>query len=305
MVLRLGIGVAGLLVYLVWVFVMGASAKKSDNIRNKLDKIKQGNTLRSTQEISGSFARRVFVPAYEKAVHFLSTVIPLSRKSQDQLTETLRSAGVKKSAREYIAGMAVIYLLMGAAILFTSRVLAKKSVSDTVLYLLFALFLLYTVARFLMSKRVTQRTENINNELPEILDLLSVSVSAGLGFDQALQYVVDRCEGELAEELAVTQREISLGKSRNAALKSLADRGKAESLRMFVSAVIQADTMGIAISNILQVQADNARQQHRQHIEEKAAKLPVKVLIPLVFCIFPIMFIILLGPAVPKVMAAF
>ena len=140
--------------------------------------------------------------------------------------------------------------------------------------------------------------------MPEILDLLSVSVSAGLGFDQAMQYVVEKTDGELTAELAITQREIRLGRSRDEALRGLAERCKVDALRMFVSAITQADNLGIPISNILQVQAENARREHKQKVEEKAAKLPVKMLIPLVFFIFPVIFIILLGPAVPRVMQA-
>ena len=220
------------------------------------------------------------------------------------MSESLRSAGIAKSARDYLATLELLYVLIALAAVIVCRLVLHWSLLRTVFILLFALLVLYTLARFRLKKCAAQRSAQIENDMPEILDLLSVSVSAGLGFDQALQYVVERCDGVLAAELAVTQREIRLGKSRIDALKGLAERGRAEALRMFVSAVTQADTLGIAISNILQVQAESNRTQHKQRIEEKAAKLPVKVLLPLVLCIFPVIFIILLGPAVPKVMAA-
>ena len=238
-------------------------------------------------------------------VQFVGAAVPLSQKAQGQLEESLRCAGIKKTAHEYFATLVILYLGV-AIILFTvCKFLLRQELIKIIGILLFALFAFYTAARFFIGKKITGRTERIEDDLPEILDLLSVSVSAGLGFDQALQYVVDRCDGELSEELAITQREIHFGRSRNEALKRLADRCKVEPLRMFVSSILQADTLGIPISNVLQVQAENVRQQHKQRIEEKAAKLPVKILFPLVFFIFPVMFIVLLGPALPKILAAF
>ena len=304
--LRLMIGCTGLIVYLLCILIFGGKARAADNLNRRLERIRSSDRFgaEADSELSLPFAERIFRPAFTRLIRTMGNLVPLSKKAQTALSESLRSAGIAKSARDYLATLELLYVLIALAAVIVCRLVLHWSLLRTVFILLFALLVLYTLARFRLKKCAAQRSAQIENDMPEILDLLSVSVSAGLGFDQALQYVVERCDGVLASELAVTQREIRLGKSRIDALKGLAERGRAEALRMFVSAVTQADTLGIAISNILQVQAESNRTQHKQRIEEKAAKLPVKVLLPLVLCIFPVIFIILLGPAVPKVMAA-
>ena len=306
MSIRIRIGMIGVVVYLLIVFLLGQENEARAMLKARLETVASAGkiTLEDTR-LRRSFFDRVFRPAFEKAVSLIGTVLPLSGKAQAQLEEKLRKSGRNVSAREYLARQAMCgAALLGAELLLTDSVV-KVAPSIRFMALLYTGVGYYVLAKFALGKQITERAELIENEMPEILDLLSVSVSAGLGFDQALQYVTERCSGPFSEELTVTQREIRLGRSRNEALKNLSDRCEIESLRTFVSAIVQADTMGIAIANVLQVQADNVRQTQKQRIEEKAAKLPVKILIPLVLCIFPVMFIILLGPAVPNVIEAF
>ncbi|HEY4543436.1 MAG TPA: type II secretion system F family protein, partial [Tissierellaceae bacterium] len=130
------------------------------------------------------------------------------------------------------------------------------------------------------------------------------SVVAGLGFDQALGYVVERAKGPLIDEFNITQREITLGKSRKESLNDLANRCQVEELKTFTNAIIQADEMGISMQNVLNSQSKMIREAYKQEIEEHAAKIPVKILIPMVLFIFPVIFIVLIGPAVPQIMGA-
>jgi tight adherence protein C len=141
-----------------------------------------------------------------------------------------------------------------------------------------------------------KRRERIRAALPHALDQLTVCVEAGLGFDSALAQVARNTEGPLAAEFARALQEMQIGASRAQALRSMIDRTPVPELRSFVSAVIQANELGIAISKVLREQSTDMRLRRRQRAEEKAQKVPVKVLFPLIFCLFPALFVILLGP---------
>lgn len=149
------------------------------------------------------------------------------------------------------------------------------------------------------------RAERIRRELPDAIDLLTISVEAGLGFDAAVQQVARNTEGPLADELARVLREMQLGQSRSAALRSLAERTTVPELRTFVGAMVQADSLGIPIAQVLRVQSQEMRVKRRQHAEERAQKVPVKITVPLVFCILPCLFVVVLGPAALSIMDTF
>jgi tight adherence protein C len=134
--------------------------------------------------------------------------------------------------------------------------------------------------------------------LPDALDLLSITVEAGLGFDAAVARVARQSGGPLGEELHRVLQEMQIGKSRSDALRDLADRTSIPELKSFVLAMVQADIFGISIAKVLQVQAKEMRLKRRQRAEEQAQKVPVKIVFPLILCIFPSLFIVLLGPAV-------
>ncbi|HEY6276050.1 MAG TPA: type II secretion system F family protein [Streptosporangiaceae bacterium] len=141
-----------------------------------------------------------------------------------------------------------------------------------------------------------KRRERIRGALPHALDMLTVCVEAGLGFDSALAQVARNTEGPLAAEFARALQEMQIGASRAQALRAMAIRTPVAELRSFVSAVIQANELGIAITKVLREQSTEMRLRRRQRAEEKAQKVPVKVLFPLIFCLFPALFVILLGP---------
>jgi tight adherence protein C len=149
------------------------------------------------------------------------------------------------------------------------------------------------------------RTEQMQRELPDALDLLTISVEAGLAFDAALAQVARNSEGPLAKELFRVLQEMQIGTGRIDALRALADRTDVEELRVFVGAMVQADTFGIPIANVLRVQSKEMRVKRSQRAEEKAQKVPVKILFPLIFCIMPALFVVVLGPAAIKIYQQF
>jgi tight adherence protein C len=144
---------------------------------------------------------------------------------------------------------------------------------------------------------ITGRKEEILKGLPNFLDMLCISVQAGLGFEAALQKVIEKKRGALADEFRIVIQEMRMGKARRVAMKDMAERVGISEVTVFVTAVIQAEMLGVSISNVLQVQAQQARDARRMQAEEKAMKAPIKMLLPLVFFIFPVLFIILLGPS--------
>jgi tight adherence protein C len=150
---------------------------------------------------------------------------------------------------------------------------------------------------FYVSSRARTRKERIRAELPDALDLMAVSVEAGMGFDGAISKLTEHMHGPLADEFALTLSEIRIGESRPDALKKLADRTGTPELSSFVRAIIQADQLGISLGRILRVQATDSRLKRQAAAEEKAMKAPIKMLFPTVLFIFPAMFLVILGPA--------
>ena len=150
-----------------------------------------------------------------------------------------------------------------------------------------------------------KRQEKIQKALPDALDLLTVCVEAGLGFDAALAQVARNTTGPLAAEFSRVLQEIQIGKSRSQALRAMTDRTTVPGLRSFVSALVQAGELGITIADVLREQAKEMRLRRRQSAEEKAQKVPVKILFPLVFCLFPSMFVVIIGPGVISIINVF
>ena len=154
-------------------------------------------------------------------------------------------------------------------------------------------------------QRTYDRANRIQRELPDAIDLLTISVESGLGFDAALQQVAHNTEGPLAEEFSRVLREMQIGSSRSESLRALSERTNLSELKSFVSSMVQADAFGIPIANVLRVQSSEMRVKRRQRAEEKAQQVPVKMTIPLIFCILPSLFIVIMGPAVIQVMDSF
>lgn len=142
-----------------------------------------------------------------------------------------------------------------------------------------------------------ERRERMQRELADAIDLLTISVEAGLGFDAALQQVARNTDGPVADEFARMLREMQLGKSRREALEALRDRSPIDELKAFVGSLVQADTFGVPVGQVLRTQAGEIRVKRRQHAEKKAQEVPVKIMVPLVLFILPCLFIVVIGPA--------
>lgn len=160
----------------------------------------------------------------------------------------------------------------------------------------------YFIPDIWLSRLIDARQKQIRLALADTLDLLTISVEAGLGFDVALAKVVKNHPGPLAEEFSRMLHEVQIGVSRKEALRSLSARTDIDELRNFVASIVQADILGISIGNVLRVQASEMRLRRRQRAEEIAQKAPVKIVFPLILCIFPSIFVVIVGPGVIRIM---
>jgi tight adherence protein C len=154
-------------------------------------------------------------------------------------------------------------------------------------------------------QKVYDRSNRMQRDLPDAIDLMTISVESGLAFDAAVQQVARNTEGPLADEFSRVLREMQIGQGRALALRGLADRTEVDDIKSFVTAMVQADSFGIPIANVLRIQSSEMRMKRRQAAEEKAQKVPVKITVPLIFCILPTLFIAVMGPAVIHIMDSF
>ena len=161
----------------------------------------------------------------------------------------------------------------------------------------------YMAPEFWLGRRIRGRAEQMVLQLPDALDLLTISVEAGLGFDAALAKVVEKMEGPLVQEFRQALAEIRMGRTRRDALRDVVARADAQPISNFIGAIVQAEQLGVPIAKVLQIQSQQLRIERRQRAEEMAAKAPVKMLFPMVGCIFPTIFIVILGPAIVTVMS--
>ncbi|MDX6535127.1 MAG: tight adherence protein, partial [Gaiellales bacterium] len=230
----------------------------------------------------------------------------MPKTNPDQVANKLLAAGLARSLspQAYLAmktGFAGLFIVFGFFILVSKAV-------DPIFGVMIAFggaAIGFIAPDFVINSKIRGRKDLMRAELPNVLDLLCVSVEAGLGFDQALVKLNERMEGPLVDEFALVLHEMRIGQSRTAALKNLSERVESPEVSQFARAIIQADQLGIALSRILRVQSKDMRLRRQLAAEEKAMKAPVKMLFPTVIFIFPSMFVVALGPAALGLMKTF
>lgn len=163
----------------------------------------------------------------------------------------------------------------------------------------------YQLPGIWLGQKIRKRKKEIQKSLPDAIDLLTISVEAGLGFDPALQRVAEKWDNELSREFRRLLQEMRIGKSRRDALREVALRCGVDDLKIFISSIVQADQLGVSITTVLRVQSEQMRMRRRQRAEELAHKAPIKMLFPMVFLIFPALYVIILGPAIPIALRSF
>jgi tight adherence protein C len=242
-----------------------------------------------------SFRERAVEPMKMGLAHAVLKLSP--RMSVDKVSRRLMGAGVGRtlSPTSFLAGKAVFAVLGFVGGTFLGGVAGQGSLG-ILLALLFG-FVGFLAPDMFVSFKARGRREVVRAELPDALDLLAVSVEAGLGFDAAIQKLTEHMDGPLVEEFALSLSEMRIGETRQHALEKMVQRVQAPELAAFVRAIIQADQLGISLGRILRVQATDTRNKRQAAAEERAMKAPIKMLFPTALFIFPAMFIVILGPA--------
>ena len=222
-----------------------------------------------------------------------------SASSADSMEKRLALAGNPGDLR--IADWLGVKALVAGATGVILFLVGQLAGGDTVLAIILGavgVLIGYILPEFWLGRRIKARQKDILKMIPDALDLLTISVRAGLGFDAALAKVVEKLPGPLSDEFRRALAEVRVGKARREALRDMIPRTNVQPLSNFIGAIIQAETLGVSISKVLQIQSEQLRIERRQRAEQLAAQAPIKMLFPLVGCIFPSLFIVILGPAV-------
>jgi tight adherence protein C len=282
----------------VLLFVGVAAPRPSDQVLDRLAEY-GGRTLTLEElELSQPFSDRVVKPLIRGIAQFIGRFAP--QRNIEEIRRKLELAG-----RPYgwgpteflgVRGMAGVLL---AVLTFLLLTMSGQYLPKRFLFTLGAGALgFYLLPTLWLSSKIRSRQTEIVKALPDALDLLTISVEAGLGFDAAMSKVAEKWENQLSLAFSRVIQEIQVGKLRREALRDMADRMDVPDVSSFVAAIIQADQLGVSIAKVLRIQSEQMRIRRRQRAEEKAHQAPVKMLFPMAFLIFPALFIVLLGPAV-------
>jgi tight adherence protein C len=295
----LTVGIIALLIGLSVTFVIVglASPPQPSEVQNRLEQY--GSRPRSLAEIElqAPFSERVLVPLVRSVSGFVQRLTPT--RNIEEVRHKLDLAGNPNNWMPAdfmgVRGLAAIII---AILVFLGLLLSKSDLLQTILFAGIGGFLGFYLPMFWLNSKIGARKHEMQKALPDALDLLTISVEAGLGFDAAIAKITEKSDNELSRAFGRVNAEIRLGKLRREALRDMANRSDVPDITNFIAAVIQADQLGVSLAKVLRIQSDQMRIKRRQHAEEEAAAAPVKMMIPLVFLIFPSLFVVLLGPAI-------
>lgn len=257
-----------------------------------------------TAEIDRPFGERVLDPFQERALSIARRIS--GRDASERIYRKLELAGNPPQwTVERVMALKVIGAVVGLLVGLLVMAMLGPGFLMRVVLIVAGIALGYFGPDFWLYQKAYDRQERLAKELPDSVDLLTISVESGLAFDAAIQQVARNTEGPLAEEFGRVLHEMQIGRSRADALRSLADRTNLDDLRSFVSALVQADAFGIPIGQVLRVQSAEMRTKRRQAAEAKAQQVAVKMTIPLIMFILPTLFIVVIGPAALQIMDTF
>ena len=281
-------------VIIILLGIIGLSLVRNDNndaLTRRINEYAAREEVATIEEIELSLGigERVIIPILHRFGSLISRFAP--QQLLERTTKQLEQAAWTISAATFMALALFCVLLMG----FAGWWLAPEG--QTLLFTLGGLGLGAVVPRMMLGSAVSRRKEAIIKKLPDALDLMTICVEAGLTFDGAMTKVDEKWEDPLSNEFGRVVNEIQLGKTRRQSLKDMSDRLDVADVQTFVASILQADQLGVSVGKVLRIQSDQMRVRRRQRAEEKAQQAPIKMLFPMVFLIFPALFVVLLGPA--------
>jgi tight adherence protein C len=292
------IGAAVMIFVAMMLIVVGIAAPRpADEVEARLVEYGGRPLTLEELELSEPFSRRVLLPMIEASAGFMSRFTP--QKTLEATQHKLDMAGNPNNwtPTQFFGVRGLAALLLGVLI-FALTMLSSLGIIQRFLFTAVAILIGFMLPTIWLGSRLRRRQDEITKTLPDALDLLTISVEAGLPFDGAMQRVAEKWDNEISRAFARVLTEIRVGKSRRDALKTMADRAGVPDVISFVAALIQADVLGISIAKVLRIQSEQMRIKRRQRAEEKAHQAPVKMLLPMTFLIFPSIWIVILGPAI-------
>ena len=298
----LAIAVIGAVV-LVVAGIRSPEAKNSIQDRLATYTERQGDEMVTLEEIelSARFQERILIPTLNRIGKLAARFTP--QATSESTKKKLETAGLQVDPSFFLSLRFVLAGLFGGAILIVHLVTGRNFLQGLGLSVLFAALGFFFPDLWLRS-RVSRRQKGIFRAMPDALDLLTICVEAGLGFDSAMAKVHEKWENDLALEFGRVIQEIRLGKLRRDAMRDMADRLQVTELTSFVAAIIQSEQLGVSMAKVLRIQSDQMRVRRRQMAEEEAHKLPIKMIFPIALLIFPSIMVILLGPAAASLMGS-
>lgn len=274
-------------------------------VRRRMEKMSQyeQSEVKAAEPVLRPFSERVLAPAGAAVTDTVQRFAPAGYR--ERLKMRLSNAGNPRGiAPDRFIAMKVFAAV--AALLFVVGVSVIRGASVSTWLVAIALSALaFFVPDIWLSSRIGSRKKAVRRSLPDMLDMLTISVEAGLGFDQAISKLVRNNSGPLAEEFGRMLQEVQAGVDRPEALRRLAQRADVSELSSFITAILQAEVFGISVASVLRTQASEMRLKRRQYAEETAQKAPVKMVFPLILCILPATLIVILGPAIVSIGRAF
>ncbi|MEZ4864546.1 MAG: type II secretion system F family protein [Caldilineaceae bacterium] len=277
-----------------------APARPARQVGQRLDGYLERSVTLDDQELTGSLFSRAGVPLLRRLLRTVGAFMPQRHFAQTQ--ELLVQAGEPGnfSALDFLGLRLLLALLLGGGYLFWLSALAP--VSDLLRNTLIAAAAGYLLPQFWLRRRVRSRKQEILIALPDALDMMTIGVEAGLAFESAMLRVGEQWQNALSAELRRAVNEMRMGVTRNEALQRLAARVHVDELQTFIGVLVQSNQLGVSIAQVLHSQADQMRLKRRQRAEELARQASVKIVVVLVFFILPVLFIVILGPSIPRIL---
>lgn len=289
---------AGGALFLVLFLFLDSVTRSGSLIRQRLTEVQRIEET-ADDEMKRPFLDRVLLPFYKSIFYLLEKLTP--KKIAERYQRLLLQAGLSE---RYTPGRIVVnQVLLGTlvtALLFLALKTQNQTVNWPVLFIGTAIACAYPYV--LLNSRARARQQEIKKSLPDLLDMLYISVEAGLSFDSAMKKTATKMQGPLSQEVIRAMDDITKGREREEALRSLGARTQVEDVASFITAIIQSELLGSNIANMLRIQSKVMREKRRQRAQEAAAKIPLKMLFPMVFLLFPALFIVIMGPAVIKIL---
>jgi len=297
LVVVMGVGVVGLIIAGV------ATGGDSDEVAIRLEEFASRSAPVTLEEIelSQPFSQRVLKPILEGVAGFITRFAPANALESAAHQLDLAGRPYNWGPTEFFGVRTLISLMLGV-FAFLLLTVSGRPFTTRIIGTLIGLALGYLLPALWLRSKIQRRQDEVIKALPDALDLLTICVEAGLGFDAAMSKVAEKWENELSRAFGRVIQEIRLGKLRRDALREMDYNLEVTDITSFVAAVIQADQLGVSMAKVMRIQSEQMRIRRRQRAEEKAHQAPVKMLFPLVFLIFPAIYIVLLGPAVLVVM---